>query len=221
MQELKFKIDSQREVVIMDIEKLIDNPNNVKIHTQEQIELIKKSIDKLGFNSIVVIDEENMILAGHGRVLALKETGEKTVPCLKISNLSEEEKLQIMMMDNTSVLMTGIDEEMAKLVIEKLELAEADLELTGLSLEKISELKIEDLDIPVNLHKLLDIPEVLAIDKQQNEISRETSLKLTFGTRKVIITDEELERLEAKYKEYINEMGVDFGFVSYILGVDA
>ena len=210
MQELKFKIDSQREVVIMDIEKLIDNPNNVKIHTQEQIELIKKSIDKLGFNSIVVIDEENMILAGHGRVLALKETGEKTVPCLKISNLSEEEKLQIMMMDNTSVLMTGIDEEMAKLVIEKLELAEADLELTGLSLEKISELKIED----------LDIPEVLAIDKQQNEISRETSLKLTFGTRKVIITDEELERLEVRYKEYINEMGVDFGFVSYILGVD-
>lgn len=210
MQELKFKIDSQREVVIMDIEKLIDNPNNVKIHTQEQIELIKNSIDKLGFNSIVVIDEENMILAGHGRVLALKETGEKTIPCLKISNLSEEEKLQIMMMDNTSVLMTGIDEEMAKLVIEKLELAEADLELTGLSLEKISELKIED----------LDIPEVLAIDKQQNEISRETSLKLTFGTRKVIITDEELERLEAKYKEYINEMGVDFGFVSYILGAD-
>lgn len=210
MQELKFKIDSQREVVIMDIEKLIDNPNNVKIHTQEQIELIKKSIDKLGFNSIVVIDDENMILAGHGRVSALKETGEKTVPCLKISNLSEEEKLQIMMMDNTSVLMTGIDEEMAKLVIEKLELAEADLELTGLSLEKISELKIED----------LDIPEVLAIDKQQNEISRETSLKLTFGTRKVIITDEELERLEAKYKEYINEMGVDFGFVSYILGAD-
>ena len=207
----KFKIDSQREVIIMDIEKLIDNPNNVKIHTQEQIELIKKSIDKLGFNSIVVIDEENMILAGHGRVLALKETGEKTVPCLKISNLSEEEKLQIMMMDNTSVLMTGIDEEMAKLVIERLELAEADLELTGLSLEKISELKIEN----------LDIPEVLAIDKQQNEISRETSLKLTFGTRKVIITDEELERLEAKYKEYINEMGVDFGFVSYLLGVDA
>ena len=207
----KFKIDSQREVVIMDIEKLIDNPNNVKIHTQEQIELIKKSIDKLGFNNIVVIDEENMILAGHGRVLALKEIGEKTVPCLKISNLSEEEKLQIMMMDNTSVLMTGIDEEMAKLVIEKLELAEADLELTGLSLEKISELKIED----------LDIPEVLVIDKQQNEISRETSLKLTFGTRKVIITDEELERLEIKYKEYINEMGVDFGFVSYLLGVDA
>ena len=207
----KFIIDSQREVVIMDIEKLIDNPNNIKIHTQEQIELIKKSIDKLGFNSIVVIDEENMILAGHGRVLALKETGEKTVPCLKISNLSEEEKLQITMMDNTSVLMTGIDEEMAKLVIERLELAEADLELTGLSLEKISELKIED----------LDIPEVLAIDKQQNEISRETSLKLTFGTRKVIITDEELERLEIKYKEYINEMGVDFGFVSYLLGADA
>lgn len=205
-----FKIDSKREIVILNVNELIENPNNIKIHTDEQIELIKKSIDKLGFNSIIVIDENNMILAGHGRVQALKEIGKDKVPCLKISNASEEEKLQIMMMDNTSVLMTGIDENMAKIVIEKLEISDADLELTGLSLEKISDLKLDD----------FNIPEVLEIEKQQNEISREVSLKLTFGKRKVIMTDDELQQLEEKYKEYIDLMGVDFGFVSHLLGAD-
>lgn len=205
-----FKIDSKREIAILNVNELIENPNNIKIHTDEQIELIKKSIDKLGFNSIVVIDENNMILAGHGRVQALKEIGKDKVPCLKIYNTSEDEKLQIMMMDNTSVLMTGIDGNMAKIVIEKLEISDADLELTGLSLEKISDLKLDD----------FNIPEVLEIEKQQNEISREVSLKLTFGKRKVIMTDDELQQLEEKYKEYIDLMGVDFGFVSHLLGAD-
>lgn len=205
-----FKIDSKREIAILNVNELIENPNNIKIHTDEQIKLIKKSIDKLGFNSIVVIDENNMILAGHGRVQALKEIGKDKVPCLKIYSTSEEEKLQIMMMDNTSVLMTGIDENMARIVIEKLEISDADLELTGLSLEKISDLKLDD----------FNIPEVLEIEKQQNEISREVSLKLTFGKRKVIMTDDELQQLEEKYKEYIDLMGVDFGFVSHLLGAD-
>lgn len=69
--------------------------------------------------------------------------------------------------------------------------------------------------MPVGLHP---------VSRENSEIEKlelaETSLKLTFGIRKIIITDEELERLEAKYKEYINEMGVDFGFVSYLLGAD-
>lgn len=69
--------------------------------------------------------------------------------------------------------------------------------------------------LPVGLHP---------VSRENSEIEKlelaETSLKLTFGIRKIIITDEELERLEAKYKEYINEMGVDFGFVSYLLGAD-
>ena len=81
---------------------------------------------------------------------------------------------------------------MAKLVIEKLELAEADLELIGLSLEKISELKIAN----------LDIPEVLAIDKQQNvygNIKRVLSmvswLEPTYYIRTIVVFSSKFQKM--------------------------
>ena len=202
------KIDENREIKFIKIELLLKNKNNIKIHTPEQIELIKKSIGNLGFNNIVIIDENNLILAGHGRVEALKELGKTEVPCLVISNLNENEKLQVLTIDNTSTLMTGIDKDMAKLVIEMLEISEANLELTGFSIDEISDFKFND----------MELPEVLSIEKQENDISRESSLKLTFGKRKVIITEEELQLLENKYLEYVDKFGVDFGFINNLLG---
>lgn len=202
------KIDENREIKFIKIDLLLENKNNIKIHTPEQIELIKKSIDNLGFNNIVIIDDNNLILAGHGRVQALKELRKTEVPCLVISNLNENEKLQILAIDNTSTLMTGIDKDMAKLVIEMLEISEANLELTGFSIDEISDFKFND----------MELPEVLSIEKQENDISRESSLKLTFGKRKVIITEEELQLLENKYLEYVDKFGVDFGFINNLLG---
>lgn len=203
-----FKIDDKREIKFININSLLENKNNIKIHTAEQIELIKKSVDKLGFNNVVIIDENNTILAGHARVQALKELGKDTVACLIIKGLTDSEKLQIMTIDNTSTLMTGIDEDMAKLVIEMLEISDADLALTGFSMEQLTNFKIDDLEIPDNI----------PIEKQGNEISRESVLKLTFGNRKVIITQEELSKLESIYDNYIREKGVDFGFLNHILG---
>lgn len=202
------KIDENREIKFIKIELLLENKNNIKLHTPEQIELIKKSINNLGFNNIIIVDENNLILAGHGRVQALKELGKNEAPCLVINNLNENEKLQILTIDNTSTLMTGIDKDMAKLVIEMLEINEASLELTGFSVDEISNFKLDD----------MELPEVLSIDKQENDISRESSLKLTFGKRKVIITEEELQLLENKYLEYIEKFGVDFGFINNLLG---
>lgn len=203
-----FKIDEKREIKFININTLLENKNNIKIHTSEQIELIKKSVDKLGFNSVVIVDENNTILAGHARVQALKELDTNIVACLVIKGLTESEKLQIMTIDNTSTLMTGIDEDMAKLVVEMLEMNDADLALTGFSMEQLTNFKIDD----------LEIPDSIPIEKQENEISRESVLKLTFGNRKVIITQEELDKLESIYDNYIREKGVDFGFVNHILG---
>ena len=75
------KIDENREIKFIKIELLLENKNNIKLHTSEQIELIKKSINSLGFNNIIIVDENNLILAGHGRVHALKELGIDEAPC--------------------------------------------------------------------------------------------------------------------------------------------
>ena len=63
---------------------------NAKIHTDEQIEQIKKSIKEFGFNDPIAIWHENEIIEGHGRLIAAKQLGMKEVPVIRLDELSDE-----------------------------------------------------------------------------------------------------------------------------------
>jgi len=60
-----------------EIAKLKENPKNPKEHTEKQIKAIAESIKKFGFTQPILVDENNVILAGHGRTEALKKLGIK------------------------------------------------------------------------------------------------------------------------------------------------
>lgn len=82
----------------MKIEKVnIDSikvyPNNAKIHTAEQIEEIKKSIQEFGNNDPIAIDEKGFIIEGEGRYLAQKDMGVKEIEVIKLTHLTEEQKV--------------------------------------------------------------------------------------------------------------------------------
>lgn len=83
--------------------------NNAKLHPEEQIEQIKKSIEEFGFNDPIAIDENNVIIEGHGRYFALKELGRTDVECIRLSNLSEEQKKAYMLVHNKLTMNTGFD----------------------------------------------------------------------------------------------------------------
>lgn len=101
------------------LSELKTNPNNVKSHTDAQIEVLSKLMknDKIGFNSLLLIDENNMIIAGHARYEAAKLAGITKVPCIKYENLTEEEKKKLMIMDNQSSI-SSWDNEKLKIVLE-------------------------------------------------------------------------------------------------------
>lgn len=82
------------------IEDLKPYENNARIHSQEQIEMIVNSLNEFGFINPVIVDENNMILAGHGRVEAAKLAGFKEVPCRVIEGLSEDQKKAYVHADN-------------------------------------------------------------------------------------------------------------------------
>lgn len=89
----------------MKIEKVsIDSikvyPNNAKIHTAEQIEEIKKSIQEFGNNDPIAIDEKGFIIEGEGRYLAQKDMGLKEIEVIKLTHLSEEQKVAYMLVHN-------------------------------------------------------------------------------------------------------------------------
>lgn len=80
------------EVQEVPVAELVPYERNAKIHSAEQIEKIKKSIQEFGFLSPCLIDRQKNIIAGHGRVMAAKELGMQTVPCVYIEGLTDTQR---------------------------------------------------------------------------------------------------------------------------------
>ena len=72
------------ELEKISIDKIRMYENNAKEHPEWQVEQIKKSIQEFGFNDPIAIDENNVIIEGHGRYLALKELGYKEVEFVRL-----------------------------------------------------------------------------------------------------------------------------------------
>lgn len=91
------KIANVQEVAV---DKLRPYEKNSKIHGPEQIEKLKNSITEFGFLTPCLIDRDYNLIAGHGRLTAAKELGMKTVPCVFIDGLSEEQRRAYILADN-------------------------------------------------------------------------------------------------------------------------
>lgn len=74
--------------------------NNARTHSPKQVEEIERGIKVFGFTNPVLIDQNNMIIAGHGRVMGAKELGIEEVPTLCIDYLSGAEKRAYILADN-------------------------------------------------------------------------------------------------------------------------
>lgn len=75
------------KIEILPINKIKPYENNAKLHPKEQIDQIKKSIKEFGNNDPIAIDENNVIIEGHGRFLALKELGYDEVEIIRLSHI--------------------------------------------------------------------------------------------------------------------------------------
>ncbi|MGG6796374.1 UNVERIFIED_CONTAM: ParB N-terminal domain-containing protein, partial [Streptococcus canis] len=83
--------------------------SNAKKHPKYQIDQIKESIKTFGNNDPIAIDENNVIIEGHGRYLALKELGYKQVPVIRLKHLSDEQKRAYLLAHNKITLNTDFD----------------------------------------------------------------------------------------------------------------
>jgi len=99
----------KKEHLKIKVSDLKANPKNPKQHDDK---LIKDSIQDLGFVDDIVIDEKNVILAGHGRLKALEELGTKEIDVIRISGWTQEQKDRYLLLSNKSVEKGGWDFEM-------------------------------------------------------------------------------------------------------------
>ena len=111
--------------------KLIPYARNARTHSETQVSQIAGSIREFGFTNPVLIDDENGIIAGHGRVLAARALGMDDVPCIRLSHLTETQRRAYVLADNRIALNSGWDADMLALEIEGLLADDFDVTMLG------------------------------------------------------------------------------------------
>ena len=118
---------------------LINYELNNKIHNDKQIDLLANSIKEYWFNSPVIIDKNNIIIAWHWRVIASIKLWLSDIPCIIKEDLNEKQIKKYRLLDNKIAELAEDNKENIKLELEELQ----DLELDELYLDEID---LDDID---------------------------------------------------------------------------
>lgn len=123
--------------------KLVPYARNSRTHSDEQVAQICASIKEFGFTNPVLIDDEGVIIAGHGRTMAAQRLDMKEVPCLRLGYLTDAQKKAYVIADNKLALNAGWDDEMLAIELRELKEGDFDLSLTGFDDDELAELLAE------------------------------------------------------------------------------
>lgn len=150
----------------IELEQLVPYARNARTHSDSQVAQIAGSIAEFGFVNPVLVGGDNIIIAGHGRVMAAKKLGLKTVPTIKLDHLTENQRRALVIADNKIAENAGWDEELLRLELQNLADEDFDLDLLG-----FDDVELDD------LLTSLDDDEAAALDEnipevQENPVSR-------------------------------------------------
>lgn len=134
------------EIINLKIEELKSYAKNARKHPEKQIKLLAENIKRFGFTVPVLLDKNNEIIAGHGRIEAVKKLNWQEVPCVKLENLSDEEVKALRIADNRLAEMAEWDMD---LVLDEFKgLNDETFDLTGFDADLIIEPSEIDDQVP-------------------------------------------------------------------------
>jgi DNA modification methylase len=128
------------------VEALIPYARNPRTHTDEQVAKIAASIVEYGWTNPVLVDGDNGVIAGHGRLAAARKLGLPEVPVIELAHLSATQRRAYVISDNRLALDAGWDEELLALELAELSEAGYDLTLTGFEDAEIQALLVDPLE---------------------------------------------------------------------------
>lgn len=132
------------ELVTKNTSDLIPYVNNSRTHNEEQINQIISSIKEFGFTNPILIEQDNGIIAGHGRIMAAKKMGLKEVPCVIVKGLTKTQIKALNIADNQIALNAGWDLDKLKLEIQGLNEDSFDLNILGFKQNLIDDFLFEE-----------------------------------------------------------------------------
>lgn len=145
------------------IEKIIPYAFNNKKHDSTQVDRIANSIKEFGFTQPLVIDKDNSLIIGHGRLEASKKLGLKEVPCVMLDKLTENQVKKLRILDN------------------KLNESDWDLDNLKLDLEDLGDLNIGDLELGIE-----DLFPELKLNEEEDQEIIEDDVPETSDKAKIV-----------------------------------
>jgi len=119
-------------------------PNNARTHSEHQVEQIVASINEFGFTNPILIDEQDEIIAGHGRLMAALKLPMKEVPTITLKGLSKEQKQAYVIADNKLALNAGWDLDLLSAEIQGLIDTDFQVDLLGFDTDELHDLLFKD-----------------------------------------------------------------------------
>ncbi|MCB2019642.1 MAG: site-specific DNA-methyltransferase [Burkholderiaceae bacterium] len=126
------------------VETLIPYDRNPRTHSDAQVAKIAASIVEYGWTNPVLVDGDNGVIAGHGRLAAARKLGLDEVPVIELGHLTPAQKRAYVISDNRLALEAGWDEEMLALELAELSESGYDLALTGFDESEIDALLADE-----------------------------------------------------------------------------
>lgn len=148
------KVTEIREV---NIENLKPYERNAKQHSADQVQKLCASIREFGFISPCLIDSEYNVIAGHGRIMAARDLGMESVPCLFIEGLTDEQRRAYILADNRLTELGEWDMDMVAEELQALSEEGFDIDLTGFTSDDgvIDTADIDDMGIGSQIDAML------------------------------------------------------------------
>jgi ParB-like chromosome segregation protein Spo0J len=123
------------EVTYLRTTSLKPDPRNPRVHSDKQVRQIAQSIESFGFNVPHQIDDQQKVIAGHGRLLAACKMGWDTVPAIKLSHLTESQRMAFLIADNRLTENSSWDEQMLGEQLKILSELKLDFNLEAIGFE--------------------------------------------------------------------------------------
>lgn len=120
--------------------KLLRYAKNSRTHSDEQVDQIVNSIREFGFTNPVLIDEDNEIIAGHGRLTAAEVLEIEKIPVIRLTGLTPKQKKAYRIADNKLALNAGWDMQLLAEEVSELVDSDFDIELLGFSDSEIDDM---------------------------------------------------------------------------------
>lgn len=128
------------KITIKKVESLIPYVKNSRTHSDAQVAQIAASIKEFGWTNPILVDGDNGIIAGHGRLLAARKLGHRDVPTIELKDLTETQKKAYIIADNRLALNAGWDNEMLTIELNDLLADGFALEVLGFDPKELSAL---------------------------------------------------------------------------------